>query len=357
MHWASRKKNVTGHFRGHNMNYLFDVKTGCEHQSHVRPGITPGRRIGVALYNGFALPRVASIIEVFHSANALANHAARGGAPYDVRLLSAAGGRIASSSSLSVGSECAEARDGTSYFYALFIAGGAGVKNALSDQRLITWLRCVYPRAELIFPIDEGRLLLEAAAGRALPHGSHHGSHDGKRAGDIVVGAVSAYASRDPINPLQIALAIVQQDLGTEIATRIADWLAPAVQTHLNAIERKNAGVCVSEKILASARWLEENSDLPIAIDDAAHAAAMSERNFLRRFKIEMGTTPSEYLLHIRLQKSCDLLAETNLSVDKVARRCGIGSGARLSKLFRQHLATTPSQYRASKRLVGASRL
>ncbi|ANB75629.1 AraC family transcriptional regulator [Paraburkholderia phytofirmans OLGA172] len=328
------------------MNCRFDEETGCELQSHVRPGVTARRCIGVALYDGFALPKVARIIEIFHSANALTDYAAQGGAPYDVRLLSAPGGRIASSSSLFVGSERIEALNGAGYFYALFIAGGSGVKNALRDQRLITWLRYTYASTDLIFPIDEGRLLLEAAAGRALPYGFH----DGIRAGDIVVGAANACASPDLINPMQIALAIVQQDLGAEIATRIADWVAPAVQTHLNAIERTNAGACVSEKIRASARWLEENSDHPIAIDDAAQAAAMSERNFLRRFKIEMGITPSEYLLHIRLHKSCDLLAETNLPVDEVARRCGIGCGARLSKLFRQHLATTPSQYRASKR-------
>jgi len=78
----------------------------------------------------------------------------------------------------------------------------------------------------------------------------------------------------------------------------------------------------------------------------------MSERNFLRRFKMEMGVTPSDYLLFVRLDMSCRLLGETNLPVDKIARRCGIGSGGRLSKLFRKHLGTTPTEYRASKRLT-----
>ncbi|NPT68541.1 helix-turn-helix domain-containing protein [Paraburkholderia sp. RL16-012-BIC-B] len=47
---------------------------------------------------------------------------------------------------------------------------------------------------------------------------------------------------------------------------------------------------------------------------------------------------------------SCRLLVETDLPVDKIARRCGIGNGGQLSKIFRTNLATTPTAYRASKR-------
>jgi transcriptional regulator GlxA family with amidase domain len=75
----------------------------------------------------------------------------------------------------------------------------------------------------------------------------------------------------------------------------------------------------------------------------------MSERNFLRRFKNEIGLTPSDYLLRARLNMSCRMLVESRLPVDKIARRCGIGSGGQLAKLFRKYLATTPTDYRLSK--------
>jgi transcriptional regulator GlxA family with amidase domain len=106
----------------------------------------------------------------------------------------------------------------------------------------------------------------------------------------------------------------------------------------------------VSERIRTAARWLETNSDLPIVIDAVAHRVAMSERNFLRRFKEEIGLTPSDYLLYVRLDMSCRLLVETTLQVDQVARRCGLGSGGQLAKLFRRHLALTPTEYRSSQR-------
>lgn len=68
-----------------------------------------------------------------------------------------------------------------------------------------------------------------------------------------------------------------------------------------------------------------------------------------------MGVTPSDYLAYVRLDMSCRLLVETTLPVDKFARRCGVGSGRQLAKLFRKHLGVTPTEYRASRRPSGAS--
>jgi transcriptional regulator GlxA family with amidase domain len=95
------------------------------------------------------------------------------------------------------------------------------------------------------------------------------------------------------------------------------------------------------------------NSENRISIADAAQAAAMSERNFLRRFKNEIGVTPTEFVLRIRLEKACRMLIETDLPADKVARRTGLGSGDRMAKLFRQHLQTSPTEYRAAARKGG----
>ncbi|MFP3741105.1 AraC family transcriptional regulator, partial [Burkholderia sp. SIMBA_019] len=80
----------------------------------------------------------------------------------------------------------------------------------------------------------------------------------------------------------------------------IADWVEPSTDNRFTAIVRKNASVGVSENIKASAKWLEVNGHRQISIDAAAQIAGMSERNFLRRFKIEMGVTPSDYLLYVR---------------------------------------------------------
>jgi transcriptional regulator GlxA family with amidase domain len=64
-----------------------------------------------------------------------------------------------------------------------------------------------------------------------------------------------------------------------------------------------------------------------------------------------MGITPSDYLLYVRLDMACRLLLNTDLPIDKIARRSGIGTGGGLAKIFRKHLSTTPTEYRAENKL------
>ena len=311
-------------------------------QSAVPTHASAMTRVHISLFNGFALPEVAAIIEIFQKANALIAAQRSCRARYDVSLLSAAGGRIASSSSVFVWTESVESHRGTNDTHLLFIAGGGGVQQACRDERLSDWLRRRHPFSEIVHPIAEGRLLLEAAR---LPSRYHPlVSQDYEGRGTHVARELSEAPSA-----VTTALRIVEDDLGAELARQIADSVAPPQRTRFGSPITSGVSPHVSDKIKASARWIEANIDRPISIDDAAQVAAMSERNFLRRFKSEIGMTPSDYLLRARLNMSCRMLVESRLPIDKIARRCGIGSGGQLAKLFRKYLATTPTDYRMGK--------
>jgi transcriptional regulator GlxA family with amidase domain len=100
------------------------------------------------------------------------------------------------------------------------------------------------------------------------------------------------------------------------------------------------------DKIDESRHWIRENLGNDISVSDAAGIAAMSVRNYLRRFKSEFGVTPLEYLLHLRFEAINTMLLETKLPVDKIARRCGMGNGDRLGRLFRKRCGMSPTEYR-----------
>ncbi|CAB3696266.1 GlxA family transcriptional regulator [Paraburkholderia rhynchosiae] len=298
--------------------------------------------VDIALFNGFALPKIAAIIEVFQKANAVTAAQRPGGIYYDVSLLSAGGGRIASSSSVFVWTESVETHRGTNDRHLLFIAGGAGVQQACRDERLSNWLRRRHPFSEIVHPIAEGRQLLDATGLPSRYCALLYGESD---AHDLY----SARPLAEAPTAVSTALRLVEEHLGTDLTRQIAESIAPEHRTPFGTSTMRGASPQVSEKIMASVRWLEANVDRPVSIDAAAQVAAMSERNFLRRFKSEIGMTPSDYLLRARLNMSCKMLVESRLPVDKIARRCGIGSGGQLAKLFRKYLATTPSDYRMSK--------
>ena len=93
-------------------------------------------------------------------------------------------------------------------------------------------------------------------------------------------------------------------------------------------------------------RFIKGNYMRPITLEQMARAVHMSSRNFCRHFHMATGMTPTKYLTTYRLEQAKELLVDTMLSVDEVARRCGFCDGNYLSKLFRRVYRTTPRAYR-----------
>ena len=306
---------------------------------------TAARRIGILLFDGFWLLGPGTVVEMFQTANELSGSRAGEDPPYEVQFLSMDGGSVASSSSARIWTDRIDPRFGNG-FDVLFIAGGYGAHVAARDERLLTWLRAVQARTRAIETIGEGRAVLEAAG-----PGEQDGVPMNRYPGGVSAEAALS-AANDRHDCARSALMFIKRDLGAELARSVADRVMPGMAATWVPLPAEGGTLSVAEKIRAAARWMEANCDRPVSVADAAQVAAMSERNFLRRFKEEMGLTPSDYLLHVRLNMSCRLLLDSDLPVDKIARRCGIGSGGQLAKLFRKHLATTPTEYRACARVL-----
>ncbi|MFL9893757.1 helix-turn-helix domain-containing protein [Paraburkholderia sp. RL17-383-BIF-A] len=303
------------------------------------------RRIGVLLFDGFWLLGPGTVVEMFQTANELTASRAGEEQPYEVQFLSMDGGSVASSSSARIWTDRIDARFGSG-FDVLFIAGGYGAHVAARDERVLGWLRAVQSRTRAIETIGEGRLVLEAAC---------PSDHDGPQVNrylNSVTNDSALSASNDRHDCARSALMFIKRDLGAELARSVADRVMPGMAATWVPLPAEGGTLSVAEKIRAAARWMEANCDRPVSVADAAQVAAMSERNFLRRFKHEMQVTPSDYLLQIRLRIACNFLTETELPVDKIARRSGTGNGDRLAKIFRKRMALSPTEYRARSRVV-----
>jgi transcriptional regulator GlxA family with amidase domain len=96
--------------------------------------------------------------------------------------------------------------------------------------------------------------------------------------------------------------------------------------------------------------WAQEHLDEPIAVEQLARMAAMSERTFARRFQEQHGTTPHQWLLRQRVLHAQRLLETSDLPVELVADRCGLGTATNLRQHFQRVVHTTPTAYRRTFR-------
>lgn len=93
-------------------------------------------------------------------------------------------------------------------------------------------------------------------------------------------------------------------------------------------------------------RFLWEHVDESISVDDAAAAANVSKSTLERRFRKQMGRTVNQELLRKRLERCCELLTSTELSVTDIAPRIGFQSKNYLHRAFRSKYGMSPGEFR-----------
>jgi transcriptional regulator GlxA family with amidase domain len=334
------------------------------------------KRIGILVFERFPLSDVCLLADAFR----LANEAQADQSPtetpgidpsYSIVMLSEMGGSVISSCSLRVWTESLNGPL-LNGFDTLFIVGGPGASRAQVNERLIRRLRAIAPKIRVVKALDEGLGVLAAAdlaferrgwrsmpgAADAMNPMSPDDAMDNMARSAAPMPSepqwqIEPGASIDvdaPVRSIAAALTVIKRDHGTPMARLVSERALSGASRRLDAILDDDEKKGISRKITTAAHWIRENYTRHISVAEAAEVAKMSERNFLRRFKAQVGLTPSEYLLRARLDASCMLLAETDMSIDGIARRCGVRSGDGLAKIFRKRLSISPTDYRAAHR-------
>ena len=164
--------------------------------------------------------------------------------------------------------------------------------------------------------------------------------------GDILTSAGTAAG-------IDLCLHIVRTDYGAEAANITARRMV--VPPHRDGgqaqfVRQPVPPPAPSDPFADTLEWAQEHLDGPIAVEQLAHRAAMSARTFARRFHDQHGTTPHQWLLRQRVQLAERLLETTDLPIDVIAERCGLGTAANLRQHFQRVVKTTPTAYRRTFR-------
>ncbi|NLD93656.1 MAG: helix-turn-helix transcriptional regulator [Fibrobacter sp.] len=85
-----------------------------------------------------------------------------------------------------------------------------------------------------------------------------------------------------------------------------------------------------------------------LSIDGLARDAHCSASHFSRMFKRELGYSPKDYLIKIRIDKSRKLLQDSSDTITDIAFTCGFATSAHFSDSFKKITGVSPSEYRRS---------
>lgn len=292
------------------------------------------RWVVIYLSTGFSLAQAARLGEAFNLANRLHAYSA----DYQLKYVSESGGLLQSSSGVRIAADPLGDEHGRRALAFFHLHGDRAAVNW--DDALQRRLTDIRHHARWI--VDAMDLPALAATHRpSVALDVRPGRRRAAATVELQAGETDVFAA---------ALDMFRADLGDSAAQEIAcNMMRPVEQRYAQSMWAFRE-LSASPSIRMSAQRLRAQSVNRISIANAAQAAAMSERNFLRRFKKEIGVTPTEFVQHVRLERACHMLIHTTLPADKVARRTGFGSGERLAKLFRQRLLMSPTEFRVTER-------
>nr|WP_236048210.1 helix-turn-helix domain-containing protein [Actinoplanes ovalisporus] len=151
---------------------------------------------------------------------------------------------------------------------------------------------------------------------------------------------------------VDLGLHIVRNDHGSEVANRAArrcvlpPWRDGGQAQFIERPVPHSDGTGTAP----TRAWTLDRLADPVSLEEMAEHARMSVRTFTRRFREETGTSPRQWLLRQRIAHAQLLLESTDLGVETVARRSGLGSATALRQHLQATIGVAPSAYRRTFR-------
>jgi transcriptional regulator GlxA family with amidase domain len=309
-------------------------------------------RVVIATFDSAQILDVTGPLEVFSSAS---RHVE--GVQYETQVVTARGGPVRASCGLEFAST--PITSVACPVDTLMVAGGSGVDAAVLDQDLLQHVRRLALDARRVTSVCTGAFVLAAAGlleGRRAT--THWAACDGLAvtypnvtvdADAIYVQDGNVWTSAGITAGIDLALALVAADHGGQAATRIARQLVVYLQ--------RSGGQAQFSVILAGQSadsrpvrdllsWVRDHLTEDLSVPALARHVNLSERQFTRVFKAQVGITAADHVETVRVESACRLLETTNSSIEHVARACGFGTPETMNRTFRRRLNTTPGAHR-----------
>ena len=243
----------------------------------------------------------------------------------------------------------------------IIVSGGSekGLLTAGRDGKLVSWLQQRRTTTRRIGSVCTGAFVLAAsglADGRRIV--SHWASCDLLATlfprlrvvpEALYINDGDIFSSAGVAAGIDLALALIEDDLGHEIALEVAKSLVlflrrPGGQSQFsNTLKAQHSEGGRFADLLV---WIAENLPNDLSNKRLAERANMSERTFARRFQTDLGSTPAAYVRLRRVEAAKRLLAATKISSKTIAFQVGFKSVDALEAAIKARVGRSPLAFR-----------
>jgi transcriptional regulator GlxA family with amidase domain len=315
------------------------------------------RTVAVLIFPQFQLLDAAGPITVFEAAG-------RDAAPpaYRLRVMARAAGPVVSSCGVPLVAE--PLIDGA--LDTLIVAGGWGTRNTSACVQTLAYVRAAAARARRTASVCSGAFILAAAG---LLDGRRATTHWARAAefartypqvrvepDRIFIRDGTTWTSAGITAGIDLALALVAEDLGEAVAKRAAQQLVvyhrrPGGQSQFSALLEADRPDSRFSPLLA---WARERLNERLSVERLAERAAMSPRHFARAFAADTGITPAKAIERLRLEAARDEIESGAAPIERVAAHTGFGDPERMRRAFLRAFGQPPQALRRAAKAGAA---
>lgn len=308
------------------------------------------RRITFVIYPGYSVMALAAV-SAFETANMLG-----GQALYDLRFVSESGGAVRTSCGVRLESERFSDEPGDT-----LVVGGATFPEP-STPAMIKFVRAAARTYRRVAAICTGAFVL-AEAGlldgcRATTHWLHARELQ-KRFPNAKVDEDRIFINDGPIwtsagmtAGIDLALALLENDLGAEVAKSVARKL---VLYHRRGGGQSQFSTLLelapkSDRIQTALAFARENLHTPLTVPQLAEVAHLSPRQFSRAFRAETGQSPARAIENLRVEAARTVMEQSSHPIEVVARQSGFSDRDHMRRAFLRSFGQPPQVLRRNAR-------
>lgn len=151
---------------------------------------------------------------------------------------------------------------------------------------------------------------------------------------------------------IDMTLALIEEDLGREIAQAVARMLVvyyrrPGGQYQFSSLLGLDPG---SDRIRKTLSFARENLAANLSVEHLAEVCGLSVRQFGRAFASATGMTPAKAIERLRVETARPIVEDGRQTFDEIARLVGFGDPDRMAQSFLRITGQTPSEVRRMAR-------